>query len=1109
MDTTKRCVLMYFFFGQLISGVNHEKEKSSLLKTSIFSHKNNDSASHLMNLHGNLSPDFNASDAAACIPGSNCFLSMSESLCSPYDSCHSRCGESPRGLPFTCNCDSECVLYSDCCVNFENECRSNSSILHENRSTNVTCEVLFENYSVLIVSTCSSQWLNDSIEELCGSDVTPECAFSNFESNLTDFEDTLVRCKKYVHHHCAEHLKLKCNETIEPYCAKLIKNRCSKVASSKCKNCEKDFWPVFDKNKVMYKNSFCALCNFENNFTRPNIREIAEAITDFGHRDWNTSTYPENLTRRCFPSVISICPNAANSDLSMMCEKTSGVVVSQQTNTAYKNVYCAICHNESLSELKCMDFSSLYSNSSSASNVMTGMIKPFITDFVVTGITNDIQGLRLDDIPATFSMLLNFGLDGRQRVYISSEGDEEMKQLQRKCENGYIWDPFSSQCRKLHCSTQFVLIDYQCVKKDNYDDKNITENNIAIPDAEADFVHLTFSAEMELLDFLHFHKRNISEICESIRESFSTSFNIKIDRIRNVSFNISLGNFKTLNETLEFLKVMDEYHQINFTIDLDLYESVSDNSTEPEPSVDSIVSLLASALSVNGFDLGISNTTSRIYEIYQTVDFIKSWCKPEDGGEKKQYWNSEFRLILSDNLTSTVGDRIQGIYINKTDKFYPKGQFVANILYQGQQFNQHLINVSGVAIVCEIKVQLNKSCTRVVLEKHEYLITENGSLVIMNGSIDKNVVDDSVFEEGENDSIVVCILSPVWRNNDNDYYLDLDVVQAYLSFVLSWISVCAMIAVLATYSFFSSLRNLPGCNTMNLTISLLAMQVTFLLGQRNTVTGKACKAVACLLHYEILCCLMWMNIMAYDLYKTFGNKTILNNIRSKGKYLVWYMLYAYGSPLLMVTTTSLLDHFLDDSTYSPHYGNKNVCWITSKRAAVIYFAVPLAVIMFVNFAFYILTIWSIRSVKHVLYLSNQKSNQRGKSDVFLYARMASVIGLTWTLAFFAAYTREDRLTGKILSYLFIIFNTLQGLFIFCVFVCNRRVFNLYRDAIRKSINKISRNPASKKTSERLNRLMNVIHRSVSTDTVVSTISSSSTCSTRSGDSDLKTIEEAE
>ncbi|GIX84938.1 g-protein coupled receptor Mth2, partial [Caerostris extrusa] len=264
--------------------------------------------------------------------------------------------------------------------------------------------------------------------------------------------------------------------------------------------------------------------------------------------------------------------------------------------------------------------------------------------------------------------------------------------------------------------TEFVLVNYQCVRKDNYEgDDSENDTDIAIPDAKANNVHLTFNAEMELFDFLQFYEQNISEICDSIRESFSTSFNIKIDRIRNVSFNISLGNFSSFNETLEFFK-------------------------EPEPSVDSIVSLLASALSVNGFDLGIGNRTSRIYEIHQTVDFLESWCNPKEGGEMKKYWNSDFKLILNDNVTSTMGERIK-----------------------------NLINVSGLAVVCDWKVQLNESCARIILEKHEYLIQENGSVLILNGSTDS--IDVSVFEEAENESIVVCLLSSKIIVDD-DYYME-------------------------------------------------------------------------------------------------------------------------------------------------------------------------------------------------------------------------------------------------------------------------------------------------------------------------------------------------
>ncbi|KAF8796370.1 G-protein coupled receptor Mth2 like protein [Argiope bruennichi] len=1040
------------------------------------------------------------------IEGNNSIPSMDSapgSFCSPYDSCVSRCNEPPRGLPFTCNCDADCDFYSDCCVDMKKECGNDTVSFREFDSNDVslipkvTCELLIPNYPIFMVSDCSSKWRNASFEKLCDTKITTECIFSNSATRSSDFDDAHVNCESFVYHQCEEELRLKCNETVEPQCSPLIKRHCTKVTSAKCQSCAKEFWPVFDQNQVLYRNSYCAMCNFEDNYILAESKSLVEEMYIIKVRKLSSFGLVNKISRKCFLSVTDFCPNDDNKLLSSLCKKTLGPVLStssQSHGTIYKNVYCALCRNESLNDMRCMKSPLFSSKNPIDLNMMTGMIKPLVMDFV-TGVTSDIQGLRLDDIPAAFSMLLNFGLDGRERVYISSEGDKAMKEHQKRCGPGRIWDPFSSICRKLHCSTEFVLVDYQCVRKDSNNEKNVTQNEeINIPDARAEFVHLTLVAEMELLDLLTFYERNISEICDSLRESFANSFNIKIDRIRNVSFNISLGNFKNRNETLEFLKVMDELHPINFTIDFDLYET--DNLTKPEPSVDRIVSIMASALSVNGFDLGINNYTSRVFEIHQTVDFLKSWCNPKDGGEMKRYWNSEFKLILNDNVTSPTGERIKGIYINKTGKFYPKGQFVADILYQGHQFKQNLINVSGLAVVCDRRVHLNESCTRVILEKDEYFITENGSL-ILNDSLREKVIDDSAYEQAENDSIVVCLLSPVKKKIDDMYYLQMDIVQAYVSFALSWISVFAMIAVLVTYSIFSSLRNLPGCNTMNLTFSLLAMQITFLLGQRNTVTGDICKGVSILLHYEILCCFMWMNIMAYDLYKTFGDKTVLNNIRSKGKYLFKYMLYAYGIPLLIVIITALLDSYLEDSIFSPQYGKNDICWITNTYAAGMYFAAPLAAIMSANFTLYILTICSIRNVKHVLYLSNQKMNQRGKSDVLLYFRMALVIGLTWAFAFAAAYTKQDRLTGQILTYLFIISNTLQGVFIFAVFVCNRRVHELYREAIQKLFAKASDGPGVLKTFGKFGGLMNALRRTVSTETVVSTVSNSSACSNRS------------
>ncbi|XP_054711060.1 uncharacterized protein LOC129220656 [Uloborus diversus] len=714
--------------------------------------------------------------------------------------------------------------------------------------------------------------------------------------------------------------------------------------------------------------------------------------------------------------------------------------------------------------------------------------------------TRDIQGIRMDDIPAAFSILLNFGLDGRERMYISSEGEKDMKYYQELCGSSYIWDPFSKVCRKLYCSTEFVLVDYKCVKKEDFEGQVSSYNKTAkIPDSDAKFVHLSLSAEMELLDILHFHGLEPSEICETIHDSLCQSFNIKKERIRNVSFNVSVANFTDIEQMMIFVNNMEDSELITFTIDFDLYEDISVNDTALEPSVDSIVSMLASALSINGFEFEVNNVTGRIFELHQTVSTLTSWCNPDNGGERKEYWNSDFTLVLGNDSSPLVGNKIKGIYVNKTQKFYSSGQFVADILFQGYQFSGNLINVSGLAVICDWKAKLDESCPRILLERHEYEVLRNGTVVIHNSSLSNRIINN-VYEVTDNDSILMC-LHTVIPNTTNEFYrLDMNIAQALVSYILSWISIIALSIVFITYTIFPKLRNLPGCNTMNLTFCLICMQITFIFGQRSTVVGLACKMVALILHYEILCSLMWMNVIAYDLYQTFGNKYIKSSIRSKAEYLLKYMAYSYVIPLLIIAVATLLDQFVE-SDFSPHYGRSDRCWITSKCAAIVFFALPLGLIMFVNYCFFVLTIISIRSVRHNLYLSNQSNARKGKSEVFLYSRMALVIGLTWATAFAAAYVREEKLTGQILTYCFIIFNTLQGVFIFCVFVCNRTVFELYRKTFRQLAKRI--NCGTNSTSA-LSKLANVMKRTVSSDTVVSTISNSSGAS---NETQLSTLRE--
>jgi hypothetical protein len=73
----------------------------------------------------------------------------------------------------------------------------------------------------------------------------------------------------------------------------------------------------------------------------------------------------------------------------------------------------------------------------------------------------------------------------------------------------------------------------------------------------------------------------------------------------------------------------------------------------------------------------------------------------------------------------------------------------------------------------------------------------------------------------------------------------------------------------------------------------------------------------------------------------------------------------------------------------------------------------------------------------------------GEYDVKIYMRMAVLAGFGWTIGFILFLLPDGNQGFKlylvaIFKYLFILLNATPGLFIFVVYVCNRRVFTLYR-----------------------------------------------------------------
>lgn len=464
-----------------------------------------------------------------------------------------------------------------------------------------------------------------------------------------------------------------------------------------------------------------------------------------------------------------------------------------------------------------------------------------------------------------------------------------------------------------------------------------------------------------------------------------------------------------------------------------------------------------------------------------------------------------------DILFLHAGQMTSGIYVNSTNTFYDQTLFDLYVMLTTTLGEVSDVNTSSYVFVCDMPRIVDKACGRIEIVDSEYKRYSNNSIGFSGEMLSLNeyeYVNDSL------NTLRLCIPQSYVSGQDStgifthpcgERFKDVIMAENYLSFILGIVSLVAMVSVLVTYGLFDTLRNLPGINTINLTVSLFLGELLFLISglAAKQELDWLCKAIAVCLHYIFLASFFWMNVMAYDLYRTFGHTCILAMVRERKNFFWRYFVYAWGSPAVIVTVCSVIDFsgLFDDvrigygslvdmgietglisstpsSNESENHNNKTAsvkpqdmyknslteanlgCWIMEPVATLVSFGLPMILILISNAVMFIKTIVCIRAVARLAHLKTRRSSLNhviGKYDVVLYVRMSSVMGFTWIVGLASSITSAfaDGPTETIcvilhtIGILFILFNCSQGVFIFGAFVFNRRVLGLYKAKLRK------------------------------------------------------------
>ncbi|XP_061569553.1 adhesion G-protein coupled receptor G2-like [Cololabis saira] len=255
-------------------------------------------------------------------------------------------------------------------------------------------------------------------------------------------------------------------------------------------------------------------------------------------------------------------------------------------------------------------------------------------------------------------------------------------------------------------------------------------------------------------------------------------------------------------------------------------------------------------------------------------------------------------------------------------------------------------------------------------------------------------------------------------------------ILTFITYIGCGVSAIFLAVTLLTYlSFPKLMRDIPAKILVQLCLSLLFVNLAFLLDGWLALYPAVglCISTAFFLHYFLLASFTWAGLEALHMYLSIVQ--VFTPYLSR--YMLKFSLMGWGIPLIVVVIVISVDK---DNYGMVTYGRyrdgttDDFCWLRNDIAfyvgVVAYFLLIFALCLLV---FIVVMVQLSRIKKQNPH--NQSSNRGMMTDLRSVAGLVILLGLTWGFALFA--------WGPLylpFVYLFSIFNSLQGFFVF-VFHC--------------------------------------------------------------------------
>ncbi|XP_067138350.1 uncharacterized protein [Centruroides vittatus] len=400
-----------------------------------------------------------------------------------------------------------------------------------------------------------------------------------------------------------------------------------------------------------------------------------------------------------------------------------------------------------------------------------------------------------------------------------------------------------------------------------------------------------------------------------------------------------------------------------------------------------------------------ANSFSVLFDIKNVADNVGQMC---DQNEIYDVFFKRCRtLICEKSLVRQHGKCVEKLVLHRN-----KGE---NIYYnKSVDYNYDNESLSGIKV----------DCVKVELPPENYVVVDNKTVFVP--------AYNQYFEYPsyviQEDKLLVCAqLLTIQKSKFTEE-------MGYITMVGLGISIFSLMLHIIAFCIVPDIRNFSGKNLMCLVTSLLLAYLFFIIGQFTFEHKFACKAIGITTYFFFLVSFFWMNILAFDVWRTLRMATaeLRVSIGNQWKRFLLYFSYCWLIATAIVTSSVLIDNAETiPKEFRPHFGSY-YCWFGKSTALLVFFAGPVAYVMITNIILFTL---SSRMILRTTVSSTNKCDS-AKRNYKLYLRLALIMGLTWISGLIAGY-----LDHEIMWYAFIILNTLQGMFIFVAFTCNKKVWN--------------------------------------------------------------------